>query len=186
MVGSTLHFGIGQDAVTTTPLQMAHIAALIANNGIAYRPHVVRSLVETDLERAEVPIKPEVMVDKTALGSFWQLERQAMEAVTSFGTARDAGSPIAGGWAGKTGSTQDSRFRQPHAWFIGYAPRENPRIAFAIIMEGAGHGGKVAAPVASQLVRRWFEFSSRPVSADPSSLAAFLKSSASVSRLAMR
>ncbi len=186
MVGNTLHFGIGQDAVTTTPLQMAQMAALIANKGVAYRPHVVRSLVETDLERSLTPIQPEIAIDKRSLGSFWRIEQEAMEAVTRFGTASGAGTPIAGGWAGKTGSTQDSRFTKPHAWFIGYAPLENPRIAFAIVMEGAGHGGAVAAPVASQLVRRWSEFSSRPESADASSLAAFLKSSASVSRLAMR
>ncbi len=185
-VGNTVHFGIGQDAVTTTPLQMANAAALAANGGFAFRPHVVQSIVEPAPNRKVVQVEPELALDLRDLGSFWDLQRSAMRAVTRYGTARSVASPIEGGWAGKTGSTQDARQAQPHAWFIGYAPAENPEIAFALILEGAGHGGAVATPVASQLVRRWFEFQSMPDSAEANSLARFLDSSAGSGSLALR
>lgn len=185
-VGNTLHFGIGQDAITATPLQMANVAAMAANGGFAYRPHVVQALVEPAPRRSLTPVQPEISFDLRKLGSFWDLQRSAMRAVTRYGTARGTPAPIEGGWAGKTGSTQDARQSQPHAWFMGYAPAENPQIAFALILEGAGHGGAVAAPVASQLVRRWFEHHSMPESTEANSLAKFLDSSAASGSLARR
>ena len=55
--------------------------------------------------------------------------------------------------AGKTGTAQAGTGRKPHAWFAGYAPAETPRIAFAVIVEHGGHGGKAAGPIAREIVR---------------------------------
>ena len=57
--------------------------------------------------------------------------------------------------AGKTGSTEHGRGKTTHAWFVGFAPVENPKIAVCVLLEGAGHGGEVAAPVAAEVIKKY-------------------------------
>jgi len=58
-------------------------------------------------------------------------------------------------WAGKTGSAEHSKDEQTHSWFVGFAPLDHPKIAIAVLVEGAGHGATVAAPIAREIVKAY-------------------------------
>lgn len=156
--GTLLNFGIGQGEVSTTPLQMAVLYAGIANNGLVCRPQVVtradsagRTIYQRRVERWSLP----------ANSSDLRTIRLAMSRVVERGTASSARLREVT-IAGKTGTSQNPP-RPDHAWFIGYAPAEDPEVCFAVIVENAGHGGAVAAPIVSTLIRAWF-FPSEPKS----------------------
>ena len=139
---------IGQGKVLVSPLHMALVAAAIANKGVMMRPYLVEtvkdSLGETTQRAAAHPwlnaITPEIS----------GVIREGMVDAVRYGTARAAavsGMQV----AGKTGSAENAR-GQTHAWFIGFAPSDQPRLAIAVILENAGMGGSVAAPVAGSLL----------------------------------
>lgn len=143
--GDTVNLGIGQGEIAVTPLQMADLAALIANEGVAYRPHLVRSPAADS--RAPVG-----KVDLPA--SIWFQLRQAMVAAIQRGSARSA--QISGiEWAGKTGSAEKRGQNRTDSWFIGFAPARNPKIAICVVAEDVGHGAAFAAPVAREVVKRY-------------------------------
>lgn len=155
--GRLVNLGIGQGELGVTPLQMAVYAAALAT-GVVRQPHVVRAIFNKQLGElqpvayAERPLPLERRV--------LEVIRQGMqEAVNAPGgtaqSARIAGITV----CGKTGTAQNPH-GMDHAWFIGFAPREQPRIAFAVIVENAGFGGAVAAPIARQLLEAFF-FGSR-------------------------
>ena len=144
---------IGQGEILMTPLQMAHFAAIIANRGYYFTPHFVKAIKNNEKgglweyqkqDRTYTHIDPRhfnVMVD-------------AMGQVVSSGTARRAyieGIQV----CGKTGTVENPHGLD-HATFIGFAPKSNPRIAIAVIVENCGGGGgKWAAPMASVLIERY-------------------------------
>jgi len=151
--GRLVNLGIGQGEISVTPLQMAVYAAALAT-GVVRQPHVVRMLYNKQMRQWQsvsyaeyrLPLRPEVL----------ELVRQGMEeAVNAPGgtalSARLEGITV----CGKTGTAQNPH-GQDHAWFIGFAPRENPRIAFCVMVENAGFGGAVAAPIARQLLHAFF------------------------------
>lgn len=135
------HAGYGQAEVLASPLKMARVAAAIATGGVV-RP--VRWLAG---ERRSSPAQPERFL---AAADAAELSRYLREAVTT-GTGRTLASnptPI----AGKTGTAEVAGDRS-HAWFAGFAPYGGARpIAFAVIVENAGYGGRAAAPVAGEIV----------------------------------
>ncbi len=149
--GSVLNFAIGQGEITATPLQMAVLYAAIANNGRAVRPYLVarvdsagRTIHATLPETRQLPMRQQDL-DVVRLG---------LERVVERGTgaaARLTEISI----SGKTGTAQNPP-RPDHAWFIGYAPSDAPEVVFAVLVENAGHGGVVSAPIAGQLIRAYF------------------------------
>lgn len=158
--GETVSVAIGQGQVTVTPLQMARVAAAIAT-GRLVQPHLVRAVggVPRKWEAPrEIGLKPETLA----------LVRDGMWAVVNEGgtgwRARIAGVEV----CGKTGSAQvvtHARLARggpmteamlPHGWFVGFAPRDHPRIALAVLVEHGGSGGEAAAPVAHQVLARFF------------------------------
>lgn len=159
--GETISVSIGQGFVTVTPIQMANVIATIANGGVAHRPQLVRGIrrrdtgvMEEEVERAGIPLnlRPDVV----------RAIQQSLASVVTEGTARLAQSKIVS-IAGKTGTSQvvalraDSEEEAPkefrdHAWFVSYAPVEQPRIAVAVLVEHMGHGGSAAAPLAKQII----------------------------------
>ena len=156
-LGDTLNFAIGQGFVNTTPLQMANVAAQVANNGVRYRPHIVRERLNKSTNGAKEAVQPEVISKIEASSEFWSQLRSAMTGVVaeSYGTARAA--QLAGiSVAGKTGSAEHGREKLTHAWFVGFAPVEAPKIAFCVFIEDAGHGGEVSAPIAHDLLEHYF------------------------------
>jgi penicillin-binding protein 2 len=157
--GETVSVSIGQGQVNVTPLQMARLAAVIANGGKLVRPHLVRS-------RGGQPVSEEAPPDQGFKPQVLQVVRAGMAAVVAEGTgarARLPGIVV----CGKTGSAQvvaKSRFDKtptlasvlPHGWFVAFAPAENPRIALAVLVEHGGSGGEGAAPVAHEILAAFF------------------------------
>lgn len=145
-----LNLAIGQGELLATPLQMALVAATAGNLGRVVRPHIVHEVrgvpefVKPRSGRARV----------TASAEDWAALRLGLENVVSSGTGRGAQVPGIH-VAGKTGTAQNPH-GQDHALFVCYAPAENPTIALAIVVENAGHGGSVAAPMAGRALGRVF------------------------------
>jgi peptidoglycan glycosyltransferase len=147
---------IGQYDVRVTPLQMAMVAAGLANNGTVMRPYLVKEVQAPDLSRLDVA-SPSVYSNAVSASVAQQLTAM-MEAVVNTGTGRSA--QISGvRVAGKTGTAQNAPGKAPHAWFIGFAPANNPQVAVAVLVENGGTagseatGGKVAAPIARAVMR---------------------------------
>ena len=150
--GDMVNMAIGQGYIGVTPLQMANVVAFVANRGRIEEPHVVAGWRDAGSDAAytlpEVPSSAKLDVSDR----FWSILNSAMIGVIEYGTATRA--QIDGlTWAGKTGSAEHSGEGKTHAWFVGYAPATNPEIAIAVIIERAGHGGEVAAPIAREIVR---------------------------------
>lgn len=150
--GDTANMSIGQGYISTTPLQMALVACAIANDGVIYRPHLVKEIRSTDgkvLER----IEPKVLSQIPAPPSLWNAVKQGMLAAVygPGGTARVLKDlPIK--VAGKTGSSEHRKGAKTHAWFIAFAPADAPQIALCVMVEEAGHGGEFAVPIAKQIL----------------------------------
>ena len=160
--GDTVSVGIGQGYTLVTPMQLAYATAIIANDGVGYRPHLVKQL-EADGTTRVAPIDINLELHPEHL----ELVKRAMTAVTlPGGTAAYAGSGASYSFAGKTGTAQVIGIKQgekyvakdisernrDHAWFIAFAPADKPRIALAVLAENAGHGGSVSAPIARKVI----------------------------------
>lgn len=161
--GDTLNLSIGQGYVAATPLQMAGLAAIVANDGVGYRPHLIRAMREPVGGKA-VAVQPEVSHHIQASPEFWGTLRGALRGVVTEGTATVANLPGLD-IAGKTGSTEfaASRNGKTHAWFVGFAPADHPKIAVAVLLEDAGHGGDVAAPIAAEILKKYLTAVKTPV-----------------------
>lgn len=151
--GDTVNVCIGQGMVGATPLQMASLAALVANEGVSYKPHLLRSRRDSFSHR-EKPHEPEILANIKAPASLWKGLKSAMVGVIEDGTAGSARIPGLV-WGGKTGSSEHRKGAKTHAWFVGVAPMEKPKIVVAVLLEEAGHGGDVAAPIARAIVDRY-------------------------------
>lgn len=164
--GETVIIGIGQGYTLVTPLQLAQATAILANNGVAMRPHLVASIQEASSSISRpVPI---VTTDKISLKpENIALVKQGMIDVTMpGGTAASIGADSSYTIAAKTGTAQVIGVKQnekyneskvnerhrDHALFIAYAPAEDPKIALAVIVENGGHGGSVAGPIARKVM----------------------------------
>ncbi|MDM7461647.1 MAG: penicillin-binding protein 2 [bacterium] len=153
--GETLNYGIGQGYLAITPLQGAVMTMGIANRGVIYRPHLVREIRTPDgklLER----VAPEVIHRYEASPQHWDAVIEAMVRTVDGGTGSAARIPNIR-VAGKTGSAEFRKGGKTHAWFIAFAPAENPRVALCVMAEEAGGGGAVAAPIAGAWMRYFFE-----------------------------
>jgi penicillin-binding protein 2 len=153
--GDTISVSIGQGLLAVTPVQMATMISAVANGGTLVQPHLAR---DATVESRKLRVSAGTLA----------LIRDALADVVEEGTATRAQlGPIR--VAGKTGTAQvfkksvgvdadkQPKDERDHAWFIGYAPAENPEIAFAIVIEHGGHGGTTAAPVARQVLEVYFE-----------------------------
>ena len=146
---------IGQQDVVATPLQMALVAAGVANDGEVLRPRLVREIIDPTggiVERFEPEVFSEAMSPETA-----DEVTEMMVAAVATGTGTAAQIPGVE-VAGKTGTAQTVEGANPHTWFITFAPADDPQIAVAVIVENGGSfgseatGGAVAAPIARQIL----------------------------------
>jgi penicillin-binding protein 2 len=162
--GKMLNLAIGQGEVLVTPLQMAVVAAAVANGGTVYSPYVLHH-VTTPREDVVMQGTPSV---KGKLPLSWRtitMLQEAMVSVVNHGTggrARLPGIQV----AGKTGTAQNPH-GEDHSWFIGYAPADRPQIAVAAIVENAAHG--TAVPIVRQVLEAYLLPDAQPavVSARP-------------------
>jgi len=173
--GETVSIAIGQGYLTVTPLQMANMMAAVANGGTLYRPWIVRS-VESVTGAVIRQYGPEKIRSIEFKPETLERLRNGLADVVKLpsGTGGAARSNIVA-IAGKTGtaqvvemkggyikSEQLSYFNRDHAWFVSYAPVENPQIAVAVLVEHGGHGGSAAAPMAKKVIEKFIEQQSRP------------------------
>jgi peptidoglycan glycosyltransferase len=141
--------GIGQGRVMTNPLHMAMIAGAITNDGKMMRPYLVEEIRAPDGNKI-FTTRPALLTE--ALDPVIAVTlTEAMAAVVDSGTGR-AAALTAWQVAGKTGSAENPHGKA-HAWFIGFAPAEKPRVAVAVVVENAGAGGETAAPIAREVLR---------------------------------
>lgn len=148
--GNLANLAIGQGELLVTPLQMAQMAMIIANEGKYYRPHILLYAYDKVNNQKEYFPVEEKHISQNISSSIYAFIRQSMEKVVSEGTGRAASIP---GFtvAGKTGTAQNPGGAD-HAWFFGFAPVENPRVAFCVLVENGGGGGAVAAPIAREML----------------------------------
>jgi penicillin-binding protein 2 len=153
--GLLLNYSIGQGEILVTPVQLCELAARFANGGKRVSPHIVKMIVGPDgrmVFKAKNDAAPIAGIEPAPLGFI----REAMKGVVSsdWGTGKAAAIPgIA--VAGKTGTAQNPRGND-HALFVAYAPADDPAICIAIVMENAGHGGSMAAPIAKRVLTAFF------------------------------
>lgn len=151
--GDTVNMAIGQGYLRTSPLQMADLMALVANSGVSYRPHLVKS-IEASGSGSVREIHPEEANRIDADPSFWTDIHSALVDVVERGTA--AGARIPGLLiGGKTGSAEHVREQKTDSWFVGYAPADAPKIVICVLVEKGGHGSDVAAPIATKVIQRY-------------------------------
>lgn len=163
--GDTISVSIGQGYNLTTPLQLAFATMIIANDGKAYLPRLVKQIQNSQTGDVEdIPAKLLYTLDLKP--KYLEVVKSALVDVTRpGGTAARAAANAAYTFAGKTGTSQVIGIKQgeryneksinerhrDHAMFIAYAPAENPKIALAVLVENSGTGGSTAAPIARQV-----------------------------------
>jgi len=150
---------IGQGMVEVSPLQMVEVYALIANGGTRYRPFLVHHTALLDDIYYE--FTPEILAETNITPEVLMYIRTGLCDVISrdFGTASHIfrNSPLldAGSACGKTGTAQNTQ-GLPHAWFMAYAPQDNPQIAVGVMVENSGDGSAVAAPITRRILEYYY------------------------------
>ena len=154
---TVVSLSIGQGELGITPLQMANTMCIIANRGYFYVPHIIRKIGNSRDEESKFKEKNFTDIDPKN----FDIVISGMESVVESGTA--AASKIKGiTVCGKTGTAQNPHGRD-HSLFVGFAPKENPKIAIGIMVENGGWGAEWAAPIASLMMEKFLTDSiSRP------------------------
>jgi penicillin-binding protein 2 len=153
-VEEAINNAIGQGNVQLPPIQMAVAVAAIANGGTVYQPYLVQQVGGEDGSEPSFTASPEVERDLGLSDEVIRIVQDGMCQVTvdtDLGTAWGAFENTNYWACGKTGTAQTARI-EPHAWFVAYAPRENPEIAVVVMVEHSREGSEVAAPIARRIV----------------------------------
>ena len=165
--GETISLGIGQGYNSFTILQLAQATAIVVNNGIKMKPHLVREVVDVETKQAK-PVAKEPVEQLTLNQENIDIIKKALVGVNIEGTSASSFVGATYVSAGKTGTAQvftvkqnekynasqiDERMRD-HALYMAYAPAEDPKVVVAMVVENAGFGAQNAAPIA----RRIFDF----------------------------
>jgi penicillin-binding protein 2 len=171
-MGETISIAIGQGYNLLTTLQLVNAYATLANGGVIYRPRLIKSIETMDgrvirsfepEQKGKIPIsKKNIDILRYALwgvvnengGTGYALRRKEADVCGKTGTSQVVGLP--GDEAARRRKQVLSRFRD-HALFVCFAPYKNPEIAIAVIVENAGSGGSVAAPIARKIIDAYFE-----------------------------
>ena len=148
---SILSISIGQGEICTTPVQLANMAAVIANKGYYYPPHLVRAIGDKDSLNEAYTHKVAVDIDE----KYFYPVIEGMERAVTGGTARRASVPGVR-VAAKTGTAQNPP-KKDHSLLVCFAPVEQPKIAISIIVENGGFGATWAAPIASLMMEKYLK-----------------------------
>jgi penicillin-binding protein 2 len=163
--GETVNFGVGQGYLLVTPLQLAHVAAMLAGRGQSFQPRVVVGM--RDAAGRIVRTKPLAAPGAAGISAAdWELVLRGMIGATTYGTAAAISKDARYSIAGKTGTAQvytvaqNARYEEKnvperlrdHAWFIAFAPAEAPRVAVCVLVENGGFGASAAAPIARRVM----------------------------------
>ncbi len=160
IIGPKVNLSIGQGELLITPLEFCAYFCALANDGLWLQPHFLEGIIDEekiavrDYENRQLPISQETV----------RILQKALDRTVNEQWGTGAGARVQGvKVCGKTGSAENHMGETTHAWFAGYAEWEEPEIAFVVFVENGGHGGAVAAPIASKLV----EFYNRLRTDDP-------------------
>jgi len=149
-----LTLGIGQDRMTATPLQLANSMAFIANEGYYYTPHFVDSIEDESEQEASMMQKYRTKQKVTNIPSdIFKVIKEGMHDVTVYGTAAFIKVPGVE-YCAKTGTAQNPHGKN-HSLFVCFAPKDNPKIAVAVIVENAGYGATWAGPIGGLLMEKY-------------------------------
>ena len=149
-----LTLGIGQDRMTATPLQLANAMALIANKGYYYTPHFVDSIEDEDASDKKLLANFRVKQQVTKIPTeYYDIIKEGMHAVTVIGTAAFIKVP-GHEFCAKTGTAQNPHGKN-HSLFVCFAPKENPTIAVAVVVENAGFGATWAGPIGGLIMEKY-------------------------------
>jgi penicillin-binding protein 2 len=163
--GETVNFGVGQGYLLVTPLQLAHVASVLAGRGKSFRPRLVTGIRDLDGHVRAIP-PVELPAIQGISEDAWNLVLRGMMGAATYGTAAAISKGASYSIAGKTGTAQvfsvgqNERYVEKnvaerlrdHAWFIAFAPAEAPRIAVAVLVENGGFGASAAAPIARKVM----------------------------------
>ena len=180
--GDTISVAIGQGYVLVTPLQAATLAMIIANEGKLWRPMFLKEVEGVAPEEYQ-EFSP-MLNQKTVFNErTWKIVKEAMAGVVSnpSGTGYFGARSTKVTIAGKTGTAQVIKLKEyqgmnegaipvryrDHAWFVAFAPVENPKVAVSVLVEHGGHGASAAAPLARSMIEKYFELYSEENSAPP-------------------
>lgn len=148
--GTIYSIAIGEGELLTTPLQMANLAATLANRGWYRTPHFIRTVGEAG-KPSGLGVRMDTGVDSVHFDPVIRAMRQVVEDRSGTGRrARIDGIAV----CGKTGTVQDEP-RKDHSVFIAFAPQDDPQIALSVYVENSGFGGEWAAPIAALLIERY-------------------------------
>ncbi len=158
--GETVSVAIGQGAVWLTPVQLVQLASFVANEGINYKPQIVNRIVSPEgkvIKTFEPVVNVEIKLKKDTI----RIVKDGMKGVVNEGSGTAYGSRLEHvTMSGKTGTAQSvgekGRNLGDHAWFIAYAPSDNPSIAISVLVEYGGHGSSAAAPIAKAITETMF------------------------------
>ena len=166
--GETISVAIGQGFLSVTPIQMAKVVSIVATNGEMVQPRLLKGVrLRRTGNFKEEPL-PSTQQASISPQTFFQIKK-GLAAVVTKGTAKQAQSNIVS-IAGKTGTaqvvalkddddkTEVRKKHRDHAWFVAFAPVEEPKIAVAVIVEHMGHGGSAAAPLAKTIIEAYMNF----------------------------
>ncbi len=146
-----ISLGIGQGEILVTPVQLANMYAAIANKGWYFTPHIAREVIDVDTKKN---IKPSAEKHYTKISPEWFIPvNEGLRQVVDYGTA--SASKIENiSLCGKTGTVQNPH-GDNHSIFAGFAPKDDSKIAIAVVVENAGYGGAFAGPIASLMVEKY-------------------------------
>jgi peptidoglycan glycosyltransferase len=146
----------GQAETFVTPLQMALVASTIANGGDLMRPRLVTVMTGKDGPRAIGPTSMGRVISPANAEAIKDAMVEAVEG--TLGRRFTTGAKVPGiTTAGKSGTAELGGTGEPHSWFIGFAPAAAPKIVIAVLVEQAGRGAEVAAPIAGNLMELYLE-----------------------------
>jgi penicillin-binding protein 2 len=162
--GETISIGIGQGYNSYTPIQLAQAIATLANDGVMFRPHIVKYITDTRTGKA-LPIETQPLRTIALKPQHLETIKQALIGVNKEGTGARAFAGAEYISAGKTGTAQVYSLKgekysegnvaermRDHALFIAFAPADQPKIALAVLVENGGFGAQAAAPIARQVL----------------------------------
>jgi penicillin-binding protein 2 len=143
--------GIGQGEISVTPIQMANVAAILANRGWYYTPHLIKSIGGSGKPLPQFLEKKVIQIDT----SYYRAIANGMSEVVRAGTGYLAKAKEYNA-CGKTGTVENPHGAD-HSVFIGYAPKDNPKIAVAVVVENSGFGAEWAAPIAGLMFAKYLK-----------------------------
>lgn len=154
-IGDTYHLAIGQGDILVTPLQVASYMSVFANGGTLYQPHIVKAFVDKDFQTID-EVAPYIINQDVVDSEHIEVVRTGLRRVVTMGSGKRLNDlPVK--VSGKTGTAQWHSTKDPHAWFAGYAPTDNPQIAFSVMVEEGEEGSGITVSITREILQWWYE-----------------------------